>query len=240
MNELDKVLEKGRALIAFITAGDPDPEVSVKYALALQKGGADVLELGIPFSDPTAEGVQIQDANIRALKAGTNVEKTFEIVGQVRKNSDIPIVLRSYLNPVFRYGYKAFFSACARLGVCGLEVPDLPFEEKDEAADIAREYGVYIISLIAPAPEERIRKIASDAQGFISACGSFDEQNALAVRIGGKVAVQALTPEQAALCRGAAVSTGCGAVDIIAMLGEHAESALIDYARKMKAALRAR
>ena len=161
MNELDKVLEKGRALIAFITAGDPDPAVSVKYALALQKGGADVLELGIPFSDPTAEGVQIQDANIRALKAGTNVEKTFEIVGQVRKNSDIPIVLRSYLNPVFRYGYRAFFSACARLGVCGLEVPDLPFEEKDEAADIAREYGVYIISLIAPAPEERIRKIAS-------------------------------------------------------------------------------
>ena len=137
MNELDKVLEKGRALIAFITAGDPDPAVSVKYALALQKGGADVLELGIPFSDPTAEGVQIQDANIRALKAGTNVEKTFEIVGQIRKNSDIPIVLRSYLNPVFRYGYKAFFSACARLGVCGLEVPDLPFEEKNEAADIA-------------------------------------------------------------------------------------------------------
>ena len=240
MSKIANAFENGKAFIAFITCGDPDLDTTAAAVIEAAQNGADLIELGIPFSDPTAEGVQIQDANIRALKAGTNVEKTFEIVGQVRKNSDIPIVLRSYLNPVFRYGYKAFFSACARLGVCGLEVPDLPFEEKDEAADIAREYGVYIISLIAPAPEERIRKIASEAQGFISACGSFDEQNALAVRIGGKVAVQALTPEQAALCRGAAVSTGCGAVDIIAMLGEHAESALIDYARKMKAALRAR
>lgn len=240
MNNLSKVFERGRALIAFITAGDPTFESSVKYALALERGGADIVELGIPFSDPTAEGTEIQDANIRALSKGMNAEGSFEIAEQVRKKSDIPLILRSYLNPVFRYGYERFFARCKQLDICGIEVPDLPFEEREEILGEANKNGVCVISSVAPAPAERIRMIAENAQGFMTACGTFEEQNALAVKAGGVVAVQATTPEQAAQSMGGAVTTGCGAVNIIAMLGEHAEGALEEYAVKMKRALYAR
>ena len=205
MNNLSKVFERGRALIAFITAGDPTFESSVKYALALERGGADIVELGIPFSDPTAEGTEIQDANIRALSKGMNAEGTFEIAEQVRKMSDIP-----------------------------------PFEEREEILGEANKNGVCVISSVAPAPAERIRMIAENAQGFMTACGTFEEQNALAVKADEIVAVQAAAPEQAAQSMGGAVTTGCGAVNIIAMLGEHAEGALEEYAVKMKRALYAR
>ena len=135
-------MNKKPFIIAFITAGDPDAASTAAYIAALEKGGASVMELAVPFSDPTAEGEEIQESFVRALKGGMSVEKTFEILEQVRKNSAVPVILRSYLNPVLRYGYQKFFRRCAQLGVCALDVPDLPFEEREEVQPYARENGV--------------------------------------------------------------------------------------------------
>ena len=168
MNELDKVLEKGRALIAFITAGDPDPAVSVKYALALQKGGADVLELGIPFSDPMAEGPVIQEANQRGLMTGVSSDDVFEMVQSLRAEGiDVPLAIMTYANVVFSYGTEAFLSRMEKAGFCALILPDVPYEEKGEFSFVAESHGIALISLIAPTSDERIRMIAADATGFI-------------------------------------------------------------------------
>lgn len=168
-NKIKKAFEtpNKKAFIAFITAGDPDAESTVKYILEMEKAGADLIEIGIPFSDPTAEGVVIQDANIRALRGGMTTDGVFEIVRKVREVSQIPLCFMTYLNPVFHYGYDRFFARCEELGVDGIIIPDLPYEEKEEVDGPANEHNVIVISMVAPTSEDRIQMIASKAQGFI-------------------------------------------------------------------------
>ena len=167
MSKIANAFEDGTAFIGFLTAGDPTIDKTVEFILAMDEAGCDLIEIGIPFSDPMAEGVVIQDANVRALKHNTTTDDVFDIVRRVREKSDVPLVFLTYINPVFFYGYEKFFKKCNELGVDGIISPDLPFEEKGEIADIARENDVDVISLIAPTSKQRIQMIANDATGFI-------------------------------------------------------------------------
>ncbi len=167
MSKISNAFKNGKAFIGFLTAGDPTVEKTVEYILAMEEAGCDLIEIGIPFSDPMAEGVVIQDANVRALKHNTTTDDVFEIVRAVRSKTDIPLVFLTYINPVFFYGYEEFFKKCGELGIDGIISPDLPYEEKGEIADIARKNDVDVISLIAPTSKERIQMIANDATGFI-------------------------------------------------------------------------
>ena len=167
MSKIGNAFKDGKAFIGFLTAGDPSKEKTIEYILAMEKAGCDLIEIGIPFSDPMAEGIVIQDANIRALESKTTTDDVFDIISEVRKQSDIPIVFLTYINPVLFYGYDKFFKKCGELGVDGFISPDLPYEEKGEIASYARENGVDIISLIAPTSKERIQMIASEAEGFV-------------------------------------------------------------------------
>lgn len=157
----------GKAFIPFITAGDPDAKTTVECILEMEKAGADIIEIGIPFSDPIAEGPVIQEADIRALAGGMTMDGVFDIVTKVRKESDIPLCLMTYLNPVFYYGYDAFMAKCRETGVDGVIIPDMPFEEKGEIMESARANDIKVISLIAPTSDERIQMIAKEAEGFI-------------------------------------------------------------------------
>ena len=167
MSRISNAFKNGTAFIGFLTAGDPSIEKTVEYILAMDKAGCDLVEIGIPFSDPMAEGVVIQDANVRALKHNTTTDDVFEIVKKVRQKTDVPLVFLTYINPVFFYGYEEFFKKCGEYGVDGIISPDLPYEEKGEIANIAAKNDVDVISLIAPTSKERIQKIAGDATGFI-------------------------------------------------------------------------
>lgn len=167
MSKIANAFKDGKAFIAFVAAGDPSREKTIEYVLAMEEAGCNLIELGIPFSDPLAEGKVIQESNIRALKNNIDTDDVFEIVGEIREKSNIPLVFLSYMNPIFFYGYEKFFKKCGELGVDGIIVPDLPFEEKGELEDIAKGYDVDVISFIAPTSEERIEKIAKEASGFI-------------------------------------------------------------------------
>ena len=167
MSNIAKAFAGGKAFIPFITCGDPDLATTAAAVRAMAANGADLIELGIPFSDPTAEGPVIQGANIRALKAGTTTDKVFDLVREVRRDVTIPMVFMTYANVVFSYGAEKFISTCAEIGIDGLILPDLPYEEKDEFAPICRKYGVDLISMIAPTSENRIAMIAKEAEGFV-------------------------------------------------------------------------
>ena len=167
MSRIAKAFENGKAFIPFITCGDPDLETTAAAVRAAAENGADLIELGIPFSDPTAEGPVIQGANIRALNGGVNTNKVFELVKELRADVTVPMVFMTYANVVFSYGAEKFISTCAEIGIDGLILPDIPFEEKDEFLPICRKYGVALISLIAPTSENRIGMIAKEAEGFI-------------------------------------------------------------------------
>ena len=158
---------KGKAFIPFITCGDPSLEVTEQLVYAMEEAGADLIELGIPFSDPTAEGPVIQAANIRALSGGVTTDKVFDMVEKIRKNSSIPMVFMTYANVVFSYGTERFVKKAAEVGMDGLILPDVPFEEKEEFDGVCKEYGLDLISLIAPTSHERISMIAKEAQGFV-------------------------------------------------------------------------
>ncbi len=167
MNNIRKAFENGKAFIPFITCGDPDLDTTLENVKAAAENGADLIELGIPFSDPTAEGPTIQGANIRALKAGTTTDKVFELVERIRKEVSIPLVFMTYANVVFSYGAEKFISRCSEVGIDGMILPDLPFEEKDEFQPICKKYDVALIPLIAPTSHQRIAMIAKEADGFI-------------------------------------------------------------------------
>ena len=170
MSNIKHAFQKGNAFIAFITCGDPDLETTLRCCsvLAAQENGADLIELGIPFSDPTAEGPVIQSANLRALQGGITTDKIFAFVKELRKKVHIPLVFMTYANVVFSYGTQRFLQECAAVGMDGLILPDLPFEEKEEFLPACREYGIDLISLIAPTSKERIAMIAKEAQGFLT------------------------------------------------------------------------
>lgn len=254
MSKIPNAFENGTAFIGFLTAGDPTIDKTVEYILAMEEAGCDLVEIGIPFSDPMAEGVVIQDANIRALKHNTTTDDVFDIVRRVREKTDIPIVFLTYINPVFFYGYEKFFKKCAQLGIDGIISPDLPYEEKGEIADIALSNGIDVISLIAPTSKQRIQKIASDATGFIYVVSSL---GVTGMRSEIKTDLKAIlsdirevtdlplavgfginTPEQARDIGKIAdgVIVGSAIVKIIEKYGENAVEPLKEYVSNMKKA----
>lgn len=167
MSNIAKAFQNGKAFIGFVTGGDPSIEKTKEFAREMIKAGADLIEIGIPFSDPIAEGPVIQEANIRALNNGATVEKIFTLVQDLRKDTSVPIVFLTYLNPVFHYGYDAFFKKANLCGLDGIIIPDLPFEEQAEVREASSKYGVDLISLIAPTSQARVKEIAAGASGYI-------------------------------------------------------------------------
>lgn len=167
MSNIKKAFENGKAFIPFITCGDPDLETTAKIVRAAVENGADLIELGIPFSDPTAEGPVIQGANIRALAGGVTTDKVFDMVAELRRDVTVPLVFMTYANVVFSYGSERFMAKCKETGIDGIILPDLPFEEKVEFSAVAAKYGVDMISLIAPTSDDRVSMIAKEAEGFI-------------------------------------------------------------------------
>lgn len=254
MSRIPNAFKNGKAFIGFLTAGDPTVEKTVEYILAMEKAGCDLIEIGIPFSDPMAEGVVIQEANVRALEQGTTTDDVFEIVRRVREKTDVPLVFLTYINPVFFYGYEEFFKKCSEYGVDGIISPDLPYEEKGEIADIAAANDVDVISLIAPTSKERIQKIAADATGFIYVVSSLGvtgmrseiktDLNSILSDIRDvtdlplAVGFGINTPEQAAEIGKIAdgVIVGSAIVKIIEEHGENATEALEEYVSAMKKA----
>ena len=172
MNRIDerfaKVKADGRkALITFLTVGDPNIEVSEKATYTMQEEGVDLIELGVPFSDPAADGPVIQRADERALAQGVDIFKVFELVRKIRNNVEVPMVFLLYYNVMVQYGIEKFFKCCQETGVDGLIIPDLPYEESDEIKEYTEKYGVYQISLVSPTSKDRIKNIAKDAKGFL-------------------------------------------------------------------------
>ena len=167
MSRTAEAFHNKKAFIPFITCGDPDLETTGKIVREMEKSGANLIELGIPFSDPTAEGPVIQGANIRALAGGVTTEKIFAFVRELRQDVKIPLVFMTYANVVYSYGTEKFAASCAEVGSDGLILPDVPYEEKEEFLPACRKYGVDLISLIAPTSQNRIAMIAKEAEGFL-------------------------------------------------------------------------
>lgn len=256
MSNIRKAFEKGKAFIAFITCGDPDLETTAKVVRAAAENGADLIELGIPFSDPTAEGPVIQGANLRALRGGVTTDKIFDFVKDIRRDVKIPMVFMTYANVVFSYGAQSFISACREIGIDGLILPDLPFEEKDEFLPVCRKYGVDLISLIAPTSENRIAMIAKEAEGFlyiVSSLGVTGTRSEIKTDLASIVKVVRentdtpcaigfgiSTPEQAA--KMAAISDGAivgsAIIKIIEKYGKDAAPYVGEYVRSMKTAMK--
>ncbi len=256
-NKLSKVFDtpNKKAFIGFLTAGDPTADCTVNYILEMERAGADLIEIGIPFSDPTAEGVVIQDANIRALKNGMTTDGAFDIVRRVREKSQIPLAFMTYANPVFHYGYDRFFTKCEELGVDAIIIPDMPFEEKAEMEEPANAHNVALISMIAPTSEERIQMIAKEAKGFIyvvSSMGVTGVRSEIKTDLGAIVeSIRNVTDVPCAIGFGistpgqaknmAAVSDGAivgsAIVKIIARYGTEAGSELYKYVKSMKEAV---
>lgn len=245
----------GKAFIPFITGGDPSLEVTKELLIAMEAAGADLVEIGLPFSDPIAEGEVIQEATYRALTAGCTTDKLFDMVKEARKTVQIPLVFLTYLNSVFSYGKEAFMKRCVECGVDGLIVPDLPYEEKGEIRDVCREYGIAIISLIAPTSKERIMAIAQDAEGFIYVVSSLGvtgvrQEITTNVEEMTKMVRQATDvpcaigfgisrPEQAAQMARASDGAIVGSA-IVRMVGEYGAACIpmvTEYVKKMKAAV---
>ena len=167
MSKIKSAFQSGKAFIPFVTCGDPSLDVTEQIVYAMADAGADLIELGIPFSDPTAEGPVIQEANVRALSAGTTTDKIFDMVRRIRQKTDIPMVFMTYANVVYSYGSERFIRTAAEIGMDGLILPDVPFEEKAEFDPLCRQYGIDLVSLIAPTSHDRIRMIAKEASGFV-------------------------------------------------------------------------
>lgn len=167
MNKIKDAFKNGKAFIGFLTAGDPDLETTKKVIKKMAEAGCSLVEVGIPFSDPIAEGPVIQNANIRALKNNVTTDDVFRMVKEVKEEVDIPMVFMTYLNVLFKYGYERFLTNAKDAGICGVIIPDMPYEEKAELQQVASKYDIEVVSLIAPTSEDRIKMIASDAEGFI-------------------------------------------------------------------------
>ena len=256
MSRIKSAFKNGKAFIPFITCGDPDLETTEKIVRSAAANGADLIELGIPFSDPTAEGPVIQGANIRALAGGITTDKIFEAVKRMRKDVDIPMVFMTYANVVFSYGAERFISICSEIGIDGLILPDLPFEEKDEFLPVCRKYGVDLISLIAPTSDKRIEMISREAEGFIyivSSLGVTGVRSEITTDLDSLVSAVRRstdvpcaigfgisTPEQAAkmaaLSDGAIV--GSAIIRIIEKYGKNAAEPVGEYIKSMKDAIR--
>ena len=253
---ITEAFEKGKAFIPFITCGDPSLEVTEQLVYAMEEAGADLIELGIPFSDPTAEGPVIQGANVRALSGGVTTDKVFDMVVKIRKNSSVPMVFMTYANVVFSYGTERFIKTAAEIGMDGLILPDVPYEEKEEFEPICKKYGLDLISMIAPTSDHRIAMVAKEATGFIyvvSSLGVTGVRSEIKTDIGALVEqIRAVTdvpcavgfgisePEQAkkmaGLSDGAIV--GSAVVKRIAKYGKDCVPYVAEYVKEMKQAVR--
>lgn len=255
MTRIKKAFEKRKAFIAFVTGGDPDIETTRKLIVAMAKAGADLIEIGIPFSDPIAEGIVIQEADVRALCAGTTTDMLFNMVEEIRKETDIPLVFMTYMNPVYTYGTERFMKRCAECGIDGVIIPDVPFEEREEVSGACRDAGVDLISMIAPTSKERIHMIAKQAQGFlycVSSLGVTGVRNQITTDIHAMVeqvkqvsdipcaiGFGISTPEQASEMASKAdgVIVGSAIVKLVAKYGKDCIQPVCDYVREMKAAV---
>ncbi len=256
MSNTANAFKHGKAFIPFVTAGDPNLEVTKEIILAMEKAGADLIEIGIPFSDPVAEGVVIQAADERALKAGTTTDKIFDMVAEVRKESNIPLAFMTYINPVYVYGVDKFCKKAAELGVDALIIPDVPYEEKNEVAPFCDKYGIDLISFIAPTSHDRIKTIAKEAQGFVycvSSMGVTGVRQKITTNLGemtslvrevtnvpAAIGFGISTPQQAQEMAQYAdgVIVGSAIVKICAQYGEKCVPYVYDYVKEMKDAVR--
>ena len=228
---------KGKAFIPFITCGDPDLQTTAACVREMVRSGADLIELGIPFSDPTAEGPVIQGANLRALTGGVTTDRIFDLVRELRRDVTVPLVFMTYANVVFSYGAERFLGACAETGIDGLILPDLPFEEKEEFLSVCKEHGVALISLIAPTSENRVAMIAGEAEGFIYLVSSL---GVTGVRSSITIGFGISNPEQAKKMAEKAdgVIVGSAIVKIIAQYGKDAAPYVGAFVKEMKDAVR--
>ncbi len=168
MNRLDVALQKKtKDLVVFFTAGDPSLDTTVQLVLEAEKNGATIVELGIPFSDPVAEGEVISRASERSLQNGFKVDDLFYIVREIRKHSNIPLLFMSYINPIYFYGYDKFFKKCNEYLVDGVIIPDIPYEEQNEVKEYTKKHDLRLITLLAPTSDKRIKELASNSEGFI-------------------------------------------------------------------------
>ncbi len=256
MSKIHQAFENGKAFIAFITCGYPDLETTMACVREAQKSGADLIELGIPFSDPTAEGPVIQEASLRALQGGVTTDKIFDMVRDLRKDVTIPMVFMTYANVVYSYGAERFISACREIGIDGLILPDIPFEEKEEFLPFCRAHGVDLISMVAPTSRGRISMIAREAEGFLYLVSSLGvtgtresittdlsaivqavrETTDLPVAIGFGISRPDQAREMASLADG--VIVGSAIVRLLAEYGKEAPAHVGAYVRSMKEAIR--
>lgn len=255
MSRIAEAFANSKAFIPFITCGDPDLETTKEIVKSMAENGADLIELGIPFSDPTAEGPVIQEANLRALTGGVTTDKIFEMVKQLRQDVTIPMVFMTYANVVFSYGAEKFISTCSEIGIDGLILPDLPFEEKDEFDEVCEKYNVDLVSLIAPTSANRIAMIAKEAKGFIyivSSLGVTGVRNEINTDISSLVKLVRenssvpcavgfgiSTPEQAAKMAGISdgAIVGSAIIKIVAQHGKNAAGPVGEYVKSMKEAV---
>lgn len=256
MSKIKDAFTNGKAFIPFITCGDPDLDTTKKIVHSMVANGADLIELGIPFSDPTAEGPVIQGANLRALSGGVTTDQIFDMVKELRQDLTVPMVFMTYANVVFSYDAEKFIRTCAEIGINGLILPDLPFEEKGEFDDTCKKYGVDLISLIAPTSENRVAMIAREATGFIYIVSSLGvtgvrseintdifslvklvrENTAVPCAVGFGIS----TPEQAARMAGISdgAIVGSAIIKLIEKYGKDAAAPVGAYVKSMKDALR--
>ena len=255
MSNIHSAFEKGKAFIPFLTCGDPDLETTAACVRECVKSGATLIELGIPFSDPTAEGPVIQGASLRALRGGVTTDRVFDLVRELRKDVSVPLVFMTYANVVFSYGAEKFISACQRTGIDGLILPDIPYEERGEFAPLCERYGVDLISMIAPTSENRVAMIAREARGFIYLVSSLGvtgvrqeittdvgaivrvirENTRLPVAVGFGISTPEQARKMASLSDGAIV--GSAIVRLIERYKQDAPRYVGEYVRSMTAAL---
>ena len=257
MSNIHKAFESGKAFIPFVTCGDPSLDVTEQIVYAMERAGADLIELGIPFSDPTAEGPVIQEANIRALKGNVTTDKIFDLVLKLRKTVKVPMVFMTYANVVYSYDSEKFIKKCKEVGIDGLILPDIPFEEKDEFDGICKKYDIDLISLIAPTSHERITRIAKEASGFVycvSSLGVTGTRTNITTDIGAMVKLVKdskdipcavgfgiSTPEQAKAMadKSEGAIVGSAIVKLCAKYGKDCVPYIEEYVRSMKEAIRA-
>lgn len=252
MNRIENAFRNKKAFIPFVTGGDPNLETTEKLLYAMEEAGADLIEIGVPFSDPIAEGEVIQAANVRALKAGCTTDRLFDMVKRARQRVSVPMVFLTYINPIFTYGKERFMERCAECGIDGIIVPDMPFEERGELSEVCDACGIDIISLIAPTSKERIRIIAKEAGGYIycvSSLGVTGVRSEIRTDIAGMIKLVRevtdvpcavgfgiSTPEQAQRMAAAAdgVIVGSAIVKLVAQYGEECIPYIKEYIQSMK------
>lgn len=253
---IERAFDHGKAFVAFVTCGNPDLDTTKKIILALERAGCDLIELGIPFSDPTAEGPVIQEANERALSNGCTTDDVFEMIKEVRKETSIPMVFMTYANVVFHYGTEKFCQKMVDTDMSGMILPDVPYEEKDEFETICHQYGLDFIRMIAPTSHDRIKMIANDAQGFlycVSSLGVTGTRSKITTNVNEMVDIVRSvsdipcgigfgisTPEQAKKMteKADAAIVGSAIIKIIAKYGKEAPDHVEAYVRSMVEAIR--